>query len=48
MLSGTSEQIPMKRHTSFTAPLMPMSTIGAGIISCGIDWQLVDSPRLPL
>ena len=38
----------MKRHTSFTAPLMPMSTIGIGIISCGIDWQLVDCPQLPL
>jgi hypothetical protein len=48
MLSGTSEQIPMKRHTFLTAPLMPMSTIGAGIISCGIDPRLVDRARLPL
>jgi hypothetical protein len=38
----------MKRQTFLTVPLVPMTTIGAGIISCEFDWQPVEFAQLPL
>ena len=38
----------MKRQTFLTVPLMPMSTIGTGIISWPIDAPSFDRSRFPL
>jgi hypothetical protein len=38
----------MKRLTFLTAPFMPMTTVGTGIISRSIDVRLIDPARFIL
>jgi hypothetical protein len=38
----------MKRHTLLTAPSLPMTTIGFGIMPCSIDARPIDWARFTL